>query len=239
MQTILITRPLPQGEDTAAALRAQGYHVLLSPAIELVASLDAGAMIAAIAQQADTVIVTSQCALSLLAQHCLPKDTPLLFTGERLATIAREQGFQQVACGAGNVESLLPMIDDPAQRYVYAHGNPITSDIVSMLQARGITITGKEIYHALPARSLRPDAHQALQKGEVDAVWCYSVHTARSFMALCEAAALPVSTVHAICISEAVALALPSDQWKGVMVSPSPALEDMLACTLASTADSR
>ena len=95
---VLVTRPQPDDEATAAGLRARGFEVLLAPMLrfEPVAFRDDGEA------RYGAVIVTSANALRGIEPHL--KDSrllklPLFAVGEHTAAAARAAGFDNVIVG--------------------------------------------------------------------------------------------------------------------------------------------
>ncbi len=95
---VLVTRPQPDDEATAAALRARGFEALLAPMLRF----------EAVAFQDDTdarygaVIVTSANALRGIATHLAGQrllKLPLFAVGEHTAAAARGAGFDKVISG--------------------------------------------------------------------------------------------------------------------------------------------
>src|ERR1700761_8500418 len=105
LMAILVTRPLPDGEATAAALRAKGFKVLLAPMLrfEPVAFQDDRDT------QYGAVVVTSANALraieARLADSPLLK-LPLFAVGEHTAQAARAAGFTKVVSAASDAAGL-------------------------------------------------------------------------------------------------------------------------------------
>ena len=97
---VLVTRPHPDGEATAEALRARGFEVLLAPMLrfEPVPFQDDDEA------RYDAVIVTSANALRAIAGelegHRILK-LPLFAVGEHTAASAREAGFTKVTSAKG------------------------------------------------------------------------------------------------------------------------------------------
>src|SRR5580692_10863133 len=92
---ILVTRPLPDGETTAVALRARGFEVLLAPMLrfEPVAFHDDGDA------SYGAVIVTSANALRAVVSRLDGSPLlklPLFAVGDHTAEAARAAGFANV-----------------------------------------------------------------------------------------------------------------------------------------------
>src|SRR3982074_215273 len=105
---VLVTRPAPDDEATASALRARGFKVLRAPMLrfEPVAFHDMDA-------RCGGVIVTSANALRgiqpQLKGHRL-LELPLFAVGEHTAIAARRAGFTHVIAADGGAASLRDLI---------------------------------------------------------------------------------------------------------------------------------
>src|SRR5690242_10519772 len=95
---VLVTRPLPDGERTAAALRARGYDVLLVPLMQ-VRPVPAG-----VSGNWSAVIVTSANALRVVPAEQIASllALPVYAVGQRSADAARELGFREVRTPNGD-----------------------------------------------------------------------------------------------------------------------------------------
>src|SRR5882724_2139303 len=98
---VLVTRPHPDDETTASALRARGIDVLLAPMLrfEPVAFQDDSDA------QYDAVIVTSVNALRGIESHLRGSrllKLPLFTVGEHTASAARRAGFENVISANGD-----------------------------------------------------------------------------------------------------------------------------------------
>src|ERR1700722_1325731 len=106
---VLVTRPRPDNEATAAALRLRGFEVLLAPMLrfEPVAFRDdEDAAYGA-------VIVTSANALRGIAPHLAASrllTLPLFAVGDHTASAARDAGFGNVLPAAGGAAALRDLV---------------------------------------------------------------------------------------------------------------------------------
>src|SRR4051794_24464559 len=95
---VLVTRPHPDDETTANALRDRGFDVLCAPMLRFEPvpfQDDMDAVYGA-------VIVTSANALRAIASHLAESrllKLPLFAVGEHTAAVARDSGFAQVIAG--------------------------------------------------------------------------------------------------------------------------------------------
>src|SRR6186713_1573586 len=108
---VLVTRPLPDGERTAATLRARGYDVMVAPlmTVKPVAADLPGNWAA--------VIITSANAIRALSQQQLATLTklPLYAVGARSAEVARDAGFKDVHSADGDAGDLMRLICERAK----------------------------------------------------------------------------------------------------------------------------
>src|ERR1700716_4366021 len=106
---VLVTRPEPDNETTAAALRAKGFAVLLAPMLQFEPVAfhdDADARYGA-------VIVSSANALRAIEADLAGSrllSLPLFAVGERSAEAARRAGFRDVTVAEGNAAALRDLI---------------------------------------------------------------------------------------------------------------------------------
>ena len=106
---VLVTRPHPDSEISAEALRGRGFEVLLAPMLrfEPVAFLDDAEV------DYGAVIATSANALRAiepqLAASRLTK-LPLFAVGERTASLARKAGFSNVIAAQGDAAGLRDLV---------------------------------------------------------------------------------------------------------------------------------
>src|SRR4030081_1986747 len=141
---ILVTRPQPDDETTAAGLRSQGYEVLQAPMLrfEPVAfhdDLDA---------RYGAVIVTSANALRGLAPHLAGSrllKLPLFAVGEHTAAAARDAGFGEVLTAKGDAAALRDLVLGSvkskqlkkASTLLYLAGADLARDLAAELGEKG------------------------------------------------------------------------------------------------------
>jgi uroporphyrinogen-III synthase len=227
---ILVTRPQPDNEATAAALRSKGLKVLLAPMLrfEPVAFQDdADARYGA-------VIVSSANAIRAIEAHLTARllALPLFAVGERSAEAARRAGFQTVAVAAGNAEALRDLIVasvrgktlKKASTLLYLAGADLAGDLAGELGERGFSVVTHTTYRMIPVLSLPQDARDAFAANEVDAVLHYSRRSARAFLDAVRAAGIEISAlaIPQCCISDAVASVIRDVGATQVMVARSP-----------------
>lgn len=228
---ILVTRPLPDGETTAAALRAKGFKVLLAPMLrfEPVAFHDDGDM------RYGAVVVTS--ANALRAIEAKVKDSPLLelplfAVGERTADAARRCGFANVISAAGDAAGLrdriLASVKAKALKktspLLYLAGADLAHDLPGELGERGFTVVTQTTYRMAPAPDLPEQTRHAFAADEVEAVLHYSRRSARAFVDAVRAGGVEVSALALpqYCLSAGIATVVRDAGAVRVVVAASP-----------------
>jgi uroporphyrinogen-III synthase len=228
---VLVTRPHPDDEATAAALRARGFEVLCAPMLrfEPVAFHDdEDAAYGA-------VIATSANALRGIEPHLLGSrllKLPLFAVGERTAAAARGAGFEDVTAAEGDATGLrdlvLASVKTKALKkgstLLYLAGADLARDLAGELGERGFTVVTHTTYRMLPVSSLPPETCEAFAANRVEVVLHYSRRSARAFFDAARAAGVEISAL-AIpqgCISATVAAVVRDAGATQVMVAASP-----------------
>jgi uroporphyrinogen-III synthase len=203
---LIVTRPLPEGERTATALRRRGHQVLLAPLMRV------EAVAADLTGQWAAVIVTSANAPGALmpAERASLIGLPLFAVGRRSAEAAREAGFTAVQSAEGDVNDLLRLL---AERFagtsaplLYLAGEDRAADLPGELARRGIVVKTAVVYRAVTT-GFPPALIAALEAGAVDAVLHYSRRSADNYLAGARAAGLldRALSPRQICLSPQVA----------------------------------
>jgi uroporphyrinogen-III synthase len=188
---LLVTRPEPDGERSAATLRARGHDVLLAPLlrVEAVADADFGAPPWA------AILLSSANAARAIAAH--PRMSaltalPVLTVGRRSAEAARAVGFIDVQSAAGDAQDLARVA---AARFagsraplLYLAGEERARDPAGDLG--GIFVRTVVVYRAVMVTSLPPSVHAALQAGQLDGVLHFSQRSAEAYIVCARAAGL-------------------------------------------------
>jgi uroporphyrinogen-III synthase len=211
---VLITRPHPDDEATAAGLRARGLKVLLAPMLrfEPVAFHDdADARYGA-------VIVTSANALRGIEAHLANSrllKLPLFAVGEHTAAVARGAGFSNVISANGDATSLRDAVLASVKAktlkksgtLLYLAGADLARDLAGDLGERGFTVVTHTTYRMIPVSSLPREVAEAFGGNAIEAVLHYSRRSARAFLEAARSAGVEISAlaVPQCCISDAVA----------------------------------
>jgi uroporphyrinogen-III synthase len=228
---VLVTRPQPDDEATAASLRGKGRNVLLAPMLrfEPVAFHDD------VDAHYGAVIVTSANALRGIEPHLAGSrllKLPLFAVGEHTAAAARRAGFVHVILAQGDAASLRDSVLagvkakvlKKASTLLYLAGADLARDLAGELGERGFSVVTYTTYRMIPVASLPREVCDAFAANRIEAVLHYSRRSARAFLEATRAAGVEISAlaVPQCCISDAVALIVRDAGATQVMVARSP-----------------
>jgi uroporphyrinogen-III synthase len=206
---LLVTRPEPDAERTAAALRARGHTVFVAPLlrIETVENAEIGPGPFA------AILVTSANAAPAIVRHARfaqLRALPVLAVGEHSAQAMRAVGFADVTSADGGVGELAVLAAERFKRgasLLYLAGADRARDLAGVLSGRGIALRSIVIYRAVAAASLPPAVVAAVMVG-VEGVLHFSRRSAEAYMNAARASGIEESAlkkpVH-FCMSAQVA----------------------------------
>jgi uroporphyrinogen-III synthase len=228
---VLVTRPHPDDEATASALRAKGFEVLQAPMLrfEPVAFHDDEDA------RYGAVIVTSANALRGLTPHLAGSrllKLPLFAVGEHTASAARSIGFENVISANGDATSLrdgvLASVKakelKKASTLLYFAGADLARDLAGELGERGFNVVTHTTYRMIALSSLPREVCDAFAASRIEAVLHYSRRSARAFLDAARAAGVEISAlaIPQCCISDAVASVVRDAGASQVMVAALP-----------------
>lgn len=199
---VLLTRPHPDNEDSAARLRARGLKVLLAPMLRL----EPIGLSEAPRGHYDAVIVTSANALRAIEPQLARTDLtsrPLFAVGERTAAAARRMGFGDVIAAGGDSALLRDCVLESAQaealpatsRLLYLTGADLSRDLVGELAAHGIEVVAETTYRMIALATLPAAARAAFAANDVEAVLHYSGRSAAAFLEAVRKEGLEISAL--------------------------------------------
>jgi uroporphyrinogen-III synthase len=176
---LLVTRPEPDGERTAQALRVRGHEVLVAALlrIEPVAFELAD-------QSYDAVVLTSANAVRAVVRH--PKRAkltalPSLTVGRHTADAARAAGFRDVASADGDRSDLAALLrrrfGNSGKVLLHLTGEDRAGD----LAACGVPVDTVVVYRAVKAKRLPPEIVGAL--GSLGGVLHFSRRSVEAYLA--------------------------------------------------------
>ena len=153
---LLVTRPEPDAERTAAALRAHGHAVTVAPLlrVETLADAELGAGPWA------AILVTSANAARAIAAHKRVAELralPVFAVGERSAQAMRAAGFADVSSAEGAAGDLTRLAAERLKHgepLLYLAGADRSSDIAADLAAQNFLVRTVVVYRAVQANTL-------------------------------------------------------------------------------------
>src|SRR5258708_6492493 len=228
---VLVTRPHPDDETTAAALRARGFDVLKAPMlrfepVDFRDNMDG---------RYGAVIVTSANALRGLASqlkgHYL-LELPLLAVGEHTAAAARDAGFGHGTVAKGEATGLSEIVLSSikakqlkkSSTLLYLAGADLARDLAGELGEHGLRVVTQTTYRMSPVSSLPREVCDAFAANRIEAVLHYSRRSARTFLDAARAGGVEISAlaIPQCCISAAVAAIVRDAGATQVMVAATP-----------------
>ena len=228
---ILVTRPHPDDETTAASLRARGFDVLRAPMLRF----EPVAFHEDMNARYSAVIVTSANALRGIEPHLKGHrmlELPLFAVGEQTAAAARRAGFTHVVSANGDAANLRDLVLaslkakelKKASTLLYLAGAEIARDLASELEESGFRVVTQTTYRMIAVKSLPSEARDAFAANQVEAVLHYSQRSARAFLDAARAAGVEISAlaIPQCCISAAVASVVRDAGATQVVVAASP-----------------
>jgi uroporphyrinogen-III synthase len=178
---LLITRPEPDNERTAAALREMSHEVVLSPLlhIEIVPNADFGS------PPWSAILITSSNGARALAGHPRRAEfmaLPVLAVGRISAEAARAAGFADVTSADGNADDLARLaatrLAGSPHPLLYLAGEDRSGE----LALPGLTVRTVVVYRAAKAEHFPAEVRAALERGHIDGVLHFSKRSVESYL---------------------------------------------------------
>jgi uroporphyrinogen-III synthase len=232
---LLVTRPEPDGERTAALLRARGHEVLALPMLRIEAITDAALGPGPWA----AVLFTSANAVRAVAAHRRFGELvglPAYAVGARTQAAAAAAGFAAVRSADGDVHDLARLVaaelTSASLPLLHPAGDARAGDLASALKAHGLEVATAVVYRSVTVTDLTPEVRDAFVSGAIDAVLHYSARTATAFMAAATRAGLSdrVIGIRHLCLSAQVAAPLKAAGVASPGVAAEPNEDALLAC---------
>jgi uroporphyrinogen-III synthase len=237
---MLVTRPMPDAEETAARLAALDIETAIAPLLvhkTLETGLPEPTGFAALA-------LTSANALRALEERRVLRpylELPVFTVGDRTATAARASGFSRVQSAGGTFADLVDMLAHAglAGPVFYPAARDPAGDLARSLAPHGVMVITTPVYAMQPVDHLPETILEELQSGAIAAALFYSRRTASAFAHLC-GAQLPTAArkrLGVLCLSEAVAEPLVDAHFVRVGLADHPSEEAMMGLALSFARD--
>jgi uroporphyrinogen-III synthase len=223
---LLVTRPEPDGERTAAVLRARGHEVMVAPMLRvetIACELPDGPF--------GAVVMTSANAARAVARHSR-RDQLISLTaytvGRHSADAARAAGFREVSSVDGDQGDLVALLRarymGGSQPLLYLAGEDRAGDLPGDLAASGVPVVAVSVYRAVKAEHFPAAVAAAVAQGALDGVLHFSRRSAEAYLACTRSAGAPASgpgPVH-YCLSRQVSEPLAAAGAATIRVAPRP-----------------
>jgi uroporphyrinogen-III synthase len=227
---LLVTRPLPDAEQTAERLRRLGHEVTVQPLLrtEFLPLTDA--------VEPAALAVTSRNGVRAMAAWPAAKawrQLPLYAVGEATAAAAGEAGFTDVHSADGDGAALAALIiatrKPEGGPILYPAAEDRSPVFETRLGGAGFAVDTVIAYRMVAAATLDAAVVAALQSGDFDGVLLYSRRSAETFLHLVDRAGLgeTLSRLRLFVLSPAVASVFSGRAVGRIDVAPAPR-EDVL-----------
>lgn len=211
---VLVTRPQPDAETTAAGLRALGYEVALAPMLRF----EPFGFADTAEDVYGAIVVSSANAIRAVEPHLAGSPLlkrPLFAVGERTAAVAQDAGFAKVWAAGGDAAALRDLVVEAAKAkklkkkspLLYLAGEEISRDLAGELREKGFEVVTHIAYRMAPSRSLPGEVLDGFAAGRIEAVLHYSRRSAQAFIEAARAGGVEISALALpqCCLSPAVA----------------------------------
>jgi uroporphyrinogen-III synthase len=225
---VLVTRPEEDAQRTASLLKARGHEVIIAPLLTV--RFHDGPEIPLDGVQA--MLATSANGVRSLAMRTARRDVPVFAVGPQTAEEALRLGFATVRNARGDVHALAAATARWASRpkgpLLHVKGEEADGTLAELLTARGFEVRSVVLYDVAAAVKLPAAVRNLLDGKRIDAALFFSARSARVFRDCGNG--LDVSSLIAVCISEAAAAALAPLAFREVRVAFEPNQNSVLAC---------
>lgn len=242
---VLVTRPEPGCESTAALLRTMGHEPVKLPLFRTIFHADALKQIG----KPSALIVTSANAVRALENAPDLEPTHLRFpvfaVGAATAAAASAHGFADVVTGPGNGRGLADLLLDriaagdfnpsPDRPLTYLAGIPRSPELERRLTAAGTIVKSLEVYEMVKICYSTDFLNGAILSPSPDAVLLYSANAARRAAKLLGPQTQPAQRIECrfLCLSTEIAAALPAPWRDRAIVAATPDEASLLASLAA------
>lgn len=231
---VLVTRPAPDNEATAEALRTRGFEPVLAPMLvfqPLPFRDDDDARYGG-------VILTSANAIRAIVAHPMLArllNLPTFVVGARTAQAARDAGFANLHSAESDAAALRELIAanvaaKKRSALLYLAAADVSRDLGGELGLRGITVKSLPVYRMAELDDFAQPVRDAFARHAIDAVLHYSRRTALAFVSAARRAGLEISALALpqVCLSEPIAAALRDAGASRLIVAKAPNETELL-----------
>ncbi len=190
-RTLLITRPLPEAEETARLVTAANGAPLLAPALTIQPPRDPGPFLEALhhPERFDAILLTSANGARALIDHWRqPMMPPPLFAvGKKTATLLEKQGWPVIipprAAGGERLAATIRQQHPRFNRFLFPRAEIGRAELIEHLRRAGKSVTVVSAYRAETIKRLPAAILDRLAAGRIDAIPFFSGRSASAFLA--------------------------------------------------------
>jgi uroporphyrinogen-III synthase len=182
---LLVTRPEPDCERTAAELRALGHEPIAAPLLRVEAIADADFGTGPFA----AILLTSANGARAIAAHKRRDELlalPVLAVGRSSAEAARAAGFADAASADGDGRDLVRLASNryagSAKPLLYLAGEDRARDLAGDLAAHGLSVRTVVVYRTVKTAAFPPPVRTALEARSIDGVLHFSRRSAENYV---------------------------------------------------------
>lgn len=227
---VLVTRPEPDAQATAARLRAAGHEALVDPML-IVEAIGGAALPEGRFDALALTSVNGARALGRRAEWKGLAHLPVFTVGWRTAKAAPAGADTRIAGGNGVALAAMLRAELPrGARLLHVCGEDRAVDLGAELAEDGIAVELFTLYRAVPASALSGAVIAAARAGQIDAAFHFSARTAATLVARAREAGVTedFARVTHLCFSPAVAASLDAAGWP-VRIAASPEEDALFA----------
>jgi len=228
---VLLTRPIDDAKETAAALQVMGHEPLIEPLLHI--EIDAGPALET--KPYRLLVITSMNGVRAARQRIADRNIAILAVGETTAREARRSGFDnvRVADGSGTrgiLSALARMDRSDTRPLLHVSGVDTASDLQSAVQDLGLRLERVQLYKAQAAPGFSAATTKAITEQSIDVAMFFSPRTASIFCDLATRAGLENSLagVWACAISNTTSRSLSPITFRKVLVAEHTSAQSML-----------
>jgi uroporphyrinogen-III synthase len=220
---LLVTRPQPDGERTAAALRARGHDVVVAPLIHIE---PIGFELPA--ERLQAVVLTSANAARAVAGHSRRDELTALTAfavGRHTARAACAAGFGRIRSADGDRDDLARLLRAECAgqpgALLYLAGEDRAGDLATEIDVPVVTVVA---YRAVKAEQFPPAVAAAVAQGSLDGVLHFSRRSAESYLACAARAGIEEAALAPLhfCLSAQVSEPLAAAGAAAIRIAPRP-----------------
>jgi uroporphyrinogen-III synthase len=228
---VLLTRPIDDAKDTAAALQASGHEAVIEPLLRI--EIEAGPAVDTTPYR--LLVITSMNGARAARQRLTDRNVPILAVGAATAEEARRGGFSNVSIADGNgtngIVSALSRLDKSDPRpLLHVSGTDTAGDLQYAARQLGLRLERAQLYRAHAVEAFSIATTEAIARQAIDAVMFFSPRTALIFCNLATRAGLDarLDGIWACAISSNTARSLSAITFRKVLVAEDSSAQAMI-----------